>query len=208
MSNDSKRKAAALRKVAKVLRAWGELYDADSPEAREAALSSPEGCEAARTALDLATRHFRTIMAASNRWGCDKSASQAVHLLRECTAERGRTDLGKYWHWCYAFTQRRQPGERALPEELDRWADKFEKADNPVTAKQSGFLGVTDLAKMFHVPKEKMPTLHTRLARFRKKNSDDSIYVIAVEGAGSREARYLHAVQYVLPEIKDLTRPR
>ena len=130
MSTDSKREAAALRKVAKVLRAWGELYGADSPEAREAALSAPEGREVARTALDLATRHFRTIMAASNRWGCDKSARLAVHLLQEFTAERGRTDLGKYWYRCHAFTQRRQPGEMALPDQLDDWADKFEKAED------------------------------------------------------------------------------
>jgi hypothetical protein len=76
-------------------------------------------------------------------------------------------------------------------------------AENP-----HGFLGAADLAKVFHVPPEKMPTLHKRLERFRKRHADDSEYVAAVEEAGPREAHYLHAVKYVLPEIQDLTRPR
>jgi hypothetical protein len=75
-------------------------------------------------------------------------------------------------------------------------------AENP-----HGFLGAADLAKVFHVPPEKMPTLHKRLERFRKRHANDSEYVAAVEEAGPREAHYLHAVKYVLPEIQDLTRP-
>jgi hypothetical protein len=76
---------------------------------------------------------------------------------------------------------------------------------NPRTA---GFLGAVDLAKTYKVPKSKMGTLHKRLERFRRKHNDDSRYVISVESPGPREARYLHAVEYVLPLIEDLKRPR
>lgn len=76
------------------------------------------------------------------------------------------------------------------------------------TPPTAGFLGVTDLAKVFHVPPEKMPALHKRLERFRNKHGNDPKYVTAVQGPGPREPHYLHAVEHVLPEIKDLTGPQ
>lgn len=111
--------AAALRNVARALRAWGEFKGSDSPAAREAA----------RTALDLATRHFNIIMEASNRWGCHGGASCALDMLRDITAERGRTDFGKYSGRWQHFTGPYLRLDVGLPDELERWANEFEKAE-------------------------------------------------------------------------------
>lgn len=72
----------------------------------------------------------------------------------------------------------------------------------------SGFLGAMDLAKRGGVPKDRMPLLHMRLSRFRMKHGHDKRYVVEVEAPARREAKYLHAWEHVLPEIKDLfTKP-
>jgi len=73
---------------------------------------------------------------------------------------------------------------------------------NPPAA---GFLGVADLARAYKVPEKNMNTLHKRLQQFRKQPGDDVRYVLPVV-PGSRQAHYLHAVEHVLPLIKDLIR--
>jgi hypothetical protein len=75
------------------------------------------------------------------------------------------------------------------------------------TENRDGFLGAMHLAKMCKVPKKRMAALHKRLERFRNKHGHNPKYVVSVEAPGPREARYLHAVKHVLPEIKDLGRP-
>ena len=121
MSNESTRKAAALRKVAEALRAWGEFKSADSPGAREAA----------RTALDLATHHLGIIMAASNAYGRHVPTAQALEWVQEAAAKRGRTDFGSYWCWWGQLTQPHLcggPVPVGFPDDLDRWADKLDTA--------------------------------------------------------------------------------
>ena len=70
----------------------------------------------------------------------------------------------------------------------------------------AGFLGARDLAERFKVPENKRNTLNKRLQHFREQHGDDDRYVLPVE-PGSRQAHYLHAVEHVLPLIKDLIRP-
>jgi len=120
MSNESTRKAAALNKVAEALRAWGEFKGADSPEAREAA----------RTALDLATRHLGIIMAASNTYGRNLPTAY-LEWVQKAAAQRGRIDFGKYWCWWQELTQPHlcgSPVPVGFPDDLERWADELEKA--------------------------------------------------------------------------------
>ncbi|MCX5654218.1 MAG: hypothetical protein NTY65_06180 [Planctomycetota bacterium] len=188
MSNDATRKAAALRKVAEALLAWGKFQGANSPEA----------LEATRTALDLATRHFDIITDASNRWGCHGGAARALDKLSEITAERGRKDFGKYSGWWGAFTQPQlcgSPVPVGFPDELERWADEFDKAGavaaprheaadvhasggktaggrkapavTPTTVSDDAKMSVAELSKAFGVPAE---ALRKRLERLRRRD--------------------------------------
>jgi hypothetical protein len=121
MPKDSKRKAAVLRKVAEALRAWGELKGPyDSPEAREAA----------KTALDLATRHLDIIIGASIPWGCSPSVGHALEQLQEIAARRRCISFDKWWSRVGALTQRHLPDNVGLPDELDCWAAELEKAED------------------------------------------------------------------------------
>ena len=121
MSNDATRKAAALRKVAEALRAWGKFKGANSPEA----------LEATRTALDLATHYLRIIMESSITYGRNRQTGQALVWLQEIAAEGGHVDLGKYrGRWDY-FTQPCVPANplsMGFPDDLERWAEEFDKA--------------------------------------------------------------------------------
>jgi hypothetical protein len=129
MSNDSTRKAAALRKVAEALRAWGQFNGYDPLEA-----SSPKAREAARTALDLATQHLRIIIDASNTYGYSGPTARVLPRLQEITGERerGYTDLGKHWGLWQDFTQScvfgGSPVPVGFPDDLEHWADQLEKA--------------------------------------------------------------------------------
>jgi len=188
MSNDATRKAAALRKVAEALRAWGKFKGANSPEA----------LEATRTALDLATRHFDIITEASSRWGCHGGAADGLNSLPDITAKRGGVDLGKYsgrWSW---FTQPHlwgSPVPVGFPDELERWAEEFDKAGAvaaprheaadvhasggktaggrkapavpSATVSDDAKMSVAELSKAFGVPAE---ALRKRLERLRRRD--------------------------------------
>ena len=123
MSNDSTRKAAVLRKVAEALRAWGEFKGTDSPEAREAQ----------RTALELAVRYLGIIMMTNSNYGCSISAEYPLAYIQRGASERRLMDFEKcnlYWG---ELTQPRETGgprKLGLPDELERWADELEKAED------------------------------------------------------------------------------
>ena len=112
MSNDTTRKAAALRKVAEALRAWGEFKGADSPEAREAQ----------RTAIELAVRYLGIMMTSSN-YGCSISAEYPLAYIQRGASERRLLDFEKCNHYWWELTQPRDTGGAAklgFPDELER----------------------------------------------------------------------------------------
>jgi hypothetical protein len=121
MSNDSTLKAAVLREIAEALRAWGKLGDAKSPET----------CDAARNALNLATRHLHILMAASITYGRSRPTAQALEWLQEMAVAQGRRDLGEYWgRWSW-FTQPHLCGSSVpvrVSDDLEHWAEEYEKA--------------------------------------------------------------------------------
>jgi len=98
--------AAALRKVAEALRAWGESH------------GSPEAIDAWRTFIDLAKRHFNIMMDARNRWPCRHGVPNALDMLGDIIAQQGHTDFRENYPGPYMV----------LPDELDRWANKLEEA--------------------------------------------------------------------------------
>lgn len=136
----------------------------------------------------------------------------AVHLgmLRRCVEKVG-TWLGR---WDRA--KRRPDVPPAVTKELERSAEGLRRSTEAVAGRQDetaalasarlpwpsgAFSSGTDLAGSLNVPPKKRGAFYKRLQRFREKHSNDSGYVVSVEGSGPRDARYLHSVQYVYAEI-------
>jgi len=209
MSNDSTRKAAALRKVAEALRAWGEFKGADSPEAREAA----------RTALELAVRHLGIMMMASTTYGCHGPADFALHWFRQAASERRLLDFEKCCPFWRELTQPRETGgprKLGLPDELERWADELDKtgavpalpregadvsesdgkAATPTIVSDDAKMSVAELSKAFGVPAE---PLRKRLERLRKR---DLTCFTEVSDRAQQEPQFLYHVGKVRPVIE------